>query len=132
MLTFQVNKCNQEVTIEGMLDSLQLGWSTVLSSIVDHFLSSLLKTRSGRADSGASLLDPQNQLSGIVEAETKVLNLVPGPSSTRTQFAFNTESSELREKLRKLLKNSEANVQCTNINVYTCHEQTGQLVKIRE
>ena len=110
-----------------MLDSLQVEWSTALCSIIDHFLSSLLKTRTSRSDSAASALGFQNQLSGISdttsETETKVLNLVP---SSVSQSAGFSESSDRRKELILLLKNTDANVQCTNINVFMCHEQTGK------
>ena len=108
-----------------MLDSLQIGWSTALCSIIDHFLSSLLKTRTSRSDSGASTFGFQNQLSGINDtiSETKVLNFVPSSESQSVGF---DESSDRRKELILLLKNADANVQCTNINVFMCHEQTGK------
>ena len=127
LFVYQVNKCGREVTAESMLDSLQIGWSTALCSIIDHFLSSLLKTRTSRSDSAASAFGFQNQLNGISdttsETETKVLNLVP---STVSQSAGSSESSDRRKELILLLKNTDANVQCTNINVFMCHEQTGK------
>ena len=114
-----------------MLDSVQIGWSTTLYSVLDHFISSMLKTRTNRADSGASAYSFQNQLSGTSEAptekETKVLNFVPSHNPLDSGSVDFTESSELCKQLLFLLKNADSNVQFTNINVYMCHEQAGKI-----
>ena len=114
-----------------MLDSLQVGWSTALCSVTDHFLSSLLKTRPTRSDSAASALGFQNQLSAALEKsaerEGKVLNLVPNCESQTTGFS---NSSHRRKELILLLQNSDANVQCTNINLFMYHEQTSKFFPV--
>ncbi len=96
----------------------------MLFSVLDHFVSSLLKTRSSRSDSGVS----QNQLSGVedspVRREPKVLNLEPGTSASSSGLPG--YSSDGLHKCLSLFRNAEANLQCTNINVFTCHEQTGR------
>ena len=115
-----------------MLDSLQIGWSTALYSVLDHFLSSMLKTRTNRADSGASVFGFQNQLSGSTEApaekETKVFNFIPSRNSFDSGVADIAGSPEMPQQLILLLKKADSNVQCTNVNVYMCHEQTGKII----
>ncbi len=122
------------MNVESILDSLQVEWSTSLHAILDHFLSAMLKSRTNRADSSAAAPD-LNQLSGqprhTEPAEVKLLNLSP---SHVTQQSSNTahvsQPTQTIQQLKVLMKNAFFNIQCSNLNLYTCHEQIGKkLVK---